>query len=254
MRYVTLFLLLASATALAHSPLQDAKDAAQRGDYAQALTLLQPLAEQGNAKAQYNLALFHLQGIGVAKNRATAQTLLEKAAAQNLPEAQLALGKMLLYGEDGMTTYDAPAMQSQSKPDQTQREHGIALITQAAEQGLASAQETLGHLWLNGWRTTEPRGDAQQAAHWLSKAAEQDNADAQYTFALLYRDGNGVAQDCDKALQWFEKAGNNGDWAAYGEISRLYARGECVAKDARKAAEWENKAKQALENQAKPSP
>lgn len=239
---------------LQSTPLQSAKDAAKRGDYPEALRILTPLAEQGDAKAQYNLALFYQHGAGVEKSHAKALEWLEKAAAQHLPDAQLALGEALLYGENGMTTYDAPAMQEQSTPPQAQRERGIALITQAAEQNLPHAQERLGQLWLNGWRVSEPRGDVKQAAHWLAKAAANGNADAQYSLALLYRDGEGVTRDCDQALQWFEKAGDQGDWAAYGEISRMYARGICVAPNAEEAAKWEAKALKPLENRAKTQP
>lgn len=242
MRLTALALALVVASAFAQTPLEKAKDAAMRGNHAEALAILTPLAEQGNAKAQYNLALFYEEGAGVEKSRSEALALLEKAAAQQLPEAQLELGIMLLYGEHGMTTYDAPAMQHQSTPDQAQRERGIAFITAAAEQGLPQAQERLGHIWLEGWRVTEPRDDAKQAAHWLGKAAEQNIGDAQYSLGLLYLNGHGVAQDCGKALHWLEKAGENNDWAAYAEISRLYAKGRCVAKDAQKAAQYEEKA------------
>lgn len=251
---ILLSCILLYANTFAQPPLQAAKDAAKHGDYPEALRILTPLAEQGNAKAQYNLALFYHNGAGVEKSHDKALQWLEKAAAQHLPEAQLALGEALLYGEDGMTTYDAPAMQDQSTPPQAQRERGIALITQAAEQGLSQAQESLGRHWLNGWRISEPRGDVQKAAYWLEKAAAQNNANAQYSLALLYRDGNGVTKDCDQALQLFEKAGDQGDWAAYGEISRMYARGHCVAPNAEEAAKWEAKALTTLENRQKSQP
>ena len=39
--------------------LSDANDAYDRGDYTTAITSFKKLAEQGNAKAQYNLGLIH---------------------------------------------------------------------------------------------------------------------------------------------------------------------------------------------------
>jgi len=45
-------------TALA-GPFEDGVAAYQRGDYATALRLLQPLAEHGNADAQFNLGIIY---------------------------------------------------------------------------------------------------------------------------------------------------------------------------------------------------
>jgi hypothetical protein len=45
--------------------LEDGQEAWDREDYKTALKLLRPLAEQGNAEAQYNLAVAHIVGLGV---------------------------------------------------------------------------------------------------------------------------------------------------------------------------------------------
>ena len=49
---VVLFLMLTGGAVA--GPFEDGVAAAQRGDYATALRLRRPLAEQGNASAQYN--------------------------------------------------------------------------------------------------------------------------------------------------------------------------------------------------------
>jgi hypothetical protein len=51
----TLLMLVALVGAAAAGPLDDAVAAHQRGDYATAVRLIRPLAEQGDAAAQYNL-------------------------------------------------------------------------------------------------------------------------------------------------------------------------------------------------------
>jgi hypothetical protein len=48
-------LMLSLAAPVAAEPLDDATAAADKGDYATALQLLRPLAEQGNARAQFKL-------------------------------------------------------------------------------------------------------------------------------------------------------------------------------------------------------
>jgi TPR repeat protein len=43
-----------------------------------------------------------------------------------------------------------------------------------------------------------------------------------YNLGLLYRDGQGVAQDYDKACEWFQKAADAGDADAKEALSRLH--------------------------------
>ena len=50
-----LVLTAAFARSVAAGPLEDALDAAQRGDYATAIRLWRPLADKGEADAQYIL-------------------------------------------------------------------------------------------------------------------------------------------------------------------------------------------------------
>ena len=58
------------ATPVVAGPLEDANAAMKRRDYASALRLIRPLAEQGNANAQYNLGVFYDNGLGVPQDRA----------------------------------------------------------------------------------------------------------------------------------------------------------------------------------------
>ena len=51
---------------MAAGPLEDANAAYNRGDYATALRLLRPLADQGDASAQYNLGVMYDNGQGRA--------------------------------------------------------------------------------------------------------------------------------------------------------------------------------------------
>ena len=51
---------------------QDATDAYERKDYETAYKLVLPLAEQGHAKAQYNLGLMYVNGQGVPQDYVSA--------------------------------------------------------------------------------------------------------------------------------------------------------------------------------------
>lgn len=89
-----------------------------QGDYAGALSLFQSLAEQGDARAQYQLSSMYFAGEGVAQDVAQAETWCRKAAEQGDPSAQVHLGWMCLKGTG-------------STHDETE---GVKWISSAAEQ------------------------------------------------------------------------------------------------------------------------
>jgi hypothetical protein len=64
----------------------------QLGDHAVALMELAPLAEQGDARAQYNLGIMYTRGVGVPKSDQTALKWYIKAAEQGDALAQYDLG------------------------------------------------------------------------------------------------------------------------------------------------------------------
>ncbi len=76
----------------AWADFQAGNDAYNRKDYATALREWRPLAEQGDADAQYNLGLMYDRGYGVPQDYVQARQWYEKAAAQGDARAQYNLG------------------------------------------------------------------------------------------------------------------------------------------------------------------
>ena len=70
-----------------------------RGDYALAERLFRPLAEKGDAKAQFNLDWMYYMGQRVTQNALEAARWYRKAAEQGLIWAQLNLGWMYADGQ-----------------------------------------------------------------------------------------------------------------------------------------------------------
>ena len=70
-----------------------------RGDYAAALKEWRPLAEQGDADAQYNLGVMHDTGQGVPQDYKTAVKWFRLAAEQGNAAAQNNLGVMYEEGQ-----------------------------------------------------------------------------------------------------------------------------------------------------------
>jgi TPR repeat protein len=73
-------------------------DAKNRGDFAKALREWQPLAEQGEARAQFYLGMLYENGDGVPEDFGKAREWYEKSAAQGDANAQFYLGLMCAFG------------------------------------------------------------------------------------------------------------------------------------------------------------
>ena len=69
-------LVLYFISPLAAGPVGDAVDAIAHGDYVKALRLTRPLANDGDAEAQYNLGLMYVSGRGVQQDYAAAAVML----------------------------------------------------------------------------------------------------------------------------------------------------------------------------------
>ena len=80
----------------AWADFKEGADAYHHGDYVTALREWQPLAEQGDAEAQFNLGQLYANGQGVHQDYVQARQWYEKAAVKGESLAQLNLG--IIYG------------------------------------------------------------------------------------------------------------------------------------------------------------
>src|SRR5260370_11874948 len=75
-------LVSAFAAPVAAGTFEDAVDAHARGDHANALRLIRPLANDGDATAQFYLGLMYMTGQGVQQGYSAAAFWFRKAAGQ----------------------------------------------------------------------------------------------------------------------------------------------------------------------------
>ena len=129
-----IILMLSFASQLAAGPLEDAVAAHDRGDYATALRLFRPLAEQGHASAQNNLGGMYDNGQGVPQNYAEAMKWYRLAADQGNAFAQSNLG--IMY----RNAYGVPQNDVEA----------VKWFRLAADQGNALAQSNLGAMYAKG--------------------------------------------------------------------------------------------------------
>jgi hypothetical protein len=90
-----IFLVVMLTSSLAFGQSGDPTlEAASKGDIAKALQVWRPMAEQGNAAAQFNLGLMYEKGDGVPVDYQMAAKWYHKSAVQGYADAQLNLGTM----------------------------------------------------------------------------------------------------------------------------------------------------------------
>ena len=81
---------------------EEADTAFASGDYATAFLHLRPLAEQGDARAQFGLGVIYANGKGVPQDHTKAVEWYRKAAEQGYPPGQYILGGMYAEGRGAL--------------------------------------------------------------------------------------------------------------------------------------------------------
>ena len=150
-------------------------EAWQRADYPKAVSIWRPLAESGDADAQFNLGQAYRLGRGVTINLGAARTWFDRAATAGHLDAQTTLGLLLFQNGD--------------------QQQGLKWLKRAAEQGEPRALLVYGTALYNGDAVTQDRllGYA-----FVSRAAQQGLGPAKETLEQL--DGLMPAADRQKAL------------------------------------------------------
>ena len=137
-------------------------DAWQRSDYSGAVAIWRPLAEKGDADAEFNLGQAYRLGRGVPTNLSAAKTWFERAANQGHVDAETTLGLLLFQnGEqaEGLKWLKKAADQGEPRAllvygtalvngDSVTQDPvlGYAFVSRAAAQGLQPAKDTLDQL------------------------------------------------------------------------------------------------------------
>lgn len=116
----------------------------------------------------------------------------------------------------------------------------IVTLMLKAKSGEAEAQNALGEAYYDGKGVTE---NLTEAVKWFTKAAEQENAKAEYNLGNCYYYGYGVQyKDYGEAVKWYTKAAEQGYAEAQNQLGYCYEFGEGVDTNHKKAVEWYTKA------------
>ncbi len=154
---LALMLWLCLAAPAFAGPLEDGLAAYEQKDYATALRLWRPFAEQGNADAQYNLGVMYDKGKGVPQDYVQAVAWYRKAADRGNAIAQYNLGNRYDNGKGVPQDYV----------------QAVPWYRKAADQGYAWGQRNLGVMYTNGQGVPQ---DYVQAHKWFNLAAAAGSA------------------------------------------------------------------------------
>lgn len=195
-----------AAGANVNNILTEAWTAYNIGNYKKTISLIQPLASQGNPRAQVMLGRCYENGLGVKQDMAVAAQWFQLAAEQNDSEAQVLLAYCYEIGAG------VP-----KNPQQV-----MNLLTRAGEAGNAEAQFSLALNYSQGINGA-PKNEA-ESFRWASLSANQGYAQAERFLGACYEYGFGVNGNPELAQQWYAKAAAQGlsrDGSIFG-FSRNY--------------------------------
>lgn len=167
---VTLCLM---ATATAASPLDEGVNSYRHGNFESSAKTFAPLAEQGNATAQYLLSCQMINGIGVPTDQSAGWAMMEAAASSAQPDASMVLARRL-----EATNGDKESIKSLyvTAAEQKQTQAMLWLALDAIDQGdKAHAKELLTDAW--------NEGDPRAATLLATRFAENDEDRISYLSA-----------------------------------------------------------------------
>ena len=156
---------------------------------------LRQAAAQGDARAQYSIALRYAEGQGAPQNLIEAARWFERAASAGLAPAQYRLA--VLYERGQGVAKDLGRARSWYQA--------------AAEKGNVKAMHNLA-VSVSGRQ--DGGADYALAAKWYGQAGAYGLADSQFNLAVLAEHGLGMPKNLGAAYQWFALAAKNGDQEA----------------------------------------
>jgi TPR repeat protein len=184
----------------------------------------QPLVEQGDAEAEFQLAYHYLWCTPCSDDATTERmkSLIRKAAARDHPDAIWFLATQLM----------------DSEPEESREFE--RLLLRAGQLGSVNAQRALGVAYATGdW--SGPK-DLAEAARWYRLAAEKGHAESQYDLGFMLLLGEGEPKNTVEGLKWLERAAEQGEFSAIRLLADCYENGYCdVPVDTAKAAYWRDR-------------
>lgn len=235
----------------ADNPIYDYR----KGYYKKAYPGLKSMAEKKNKKALYYLGMMKVHGYVVPRNEEEGLRNIKQSAEKGYIKAEKFMGAYYLEEKNDPKKAFYWFKRAANKNDLLSRMyvasaylHGYGVkqskdmarryITRAAQQDNALAQYQLAEIFLASKRSKSQR----LGISWLKKAAKQGNQRAQYKLAMLYRDGaDRLARSPEKAEEWIGKVKHHAHSDSDYLMGEYYNQSELLS-ERMKAIDWYQKA------------
>ncbi|KYG90972.1 tetratricopeptide repeat protein [Metasolibacillus sp. FSL H7-0170] len=216
---------------------------------------------EDEAEAQYELANYYFEGLGVEENEHKALNYYKKAALQNHADAANNLADMYLNGEgvevdeqlafywfrkaaeagvvEAMFTLGI--MHEQGLATKINEERAFHYYLSSANGGYVEAQYRVGMVYLEG--SLGQQYNLQKAIAFFLKAATVHHIDALFNLGYIFAEPQFGMQDGVKAIHYFKQAALLGDTEAKLQLAQHYESGIIVARNEQEARRWHQAAK-----------
>jgi uncharacterized protein len=185
-------------------------------DYSTALKILAPLAENGDAHAQYSMGRLNEAGEALPKNKELAVSWYRKSAMQGYTEAQGRLGSLYEAGDGVEKNY----------------KEAFDWYLKSANQGGVAYQRLLADMYAKGLGVQQ---SFEKAEEWYLKAINAEHNywrnSARNNLTDLYVSGLKKPKDYAKAIELYRLAASNGESASQLNLAKLYASGTNLPKN-----------------------
>ncbi len=183
-------------TLAAMAGTEEALKAYDQGDYGAAFEQWRPLAEAGDAEAQYMLGSLYDYGYGLPRDYRKAAYWFEMAAEQGHMDAAHSLAWLYTYG--------GRAEAGSVRPDAVLAAKWLVPV---ANSGAGRAQHLLSEMYLTG---DGMGADIAEACRWALEAARQGVPEAKFNAGLFLGRGEGCDTDLVEAYGCSPKSRGRG--------------------------------------------
>ncbi len=209
----------------------------------EAVKWLKKAAEKEHAQSEHLLAILIARAQGVRANPALSHSLFRKAATVGYAPAQYDLARSLLWGfgceansQEALTWFRLAAAQGHALSQKESADayllgrgchvdlrQATSYLRKAVLSGLTEYSRELGELYL---REDNPARNEGEAIRWISEAARNKDAKAQYLLALFYQSGRLPEIRANTGLDWATRAASAGYIPAYLLLTKILTQKE----------------------------
>ena len=185
-------------------------------DYQKAFAYYQKAAEKGDIKAQYKLGFQFCNGLGVDANNREGYGWAKKAADQGCSYAQYWLA----------STQTHNSRLNEGEIDFITDDQANEYLEMAAEQDHRYAQIHM------GFKMKSPEEqDTLESAYWYRKAAKLNHPEAYFHIGSMYDSGTAFQRNFEKALYYYKTAAKLGHGASLHQLGMINLSGDGVDQD-----------------------